>query len=742
MLFLCGAKRLLRVLSIFQLEGAPHLALAAPPEAPSHLGSVSMRPPGRLCASLLPLLLLRLGDTGADAGDMPPACLSPGELTTRVSAEAAAAISALNLCVSEPEHVDEGRPQPIEPLVDVYDPCQAHAFSVDSASVELSFRHARGGAPVEAFRVMREEVGSDADAVAKEMELSQSELRKCRTKPMCTFADKVRPDGSYRYSLRAVNAAGEGDAAEIFCDVEAFRVTREDVGGAADEASHGDAMSVGTALLVCLCCSLVSAAVTAFFMYRSAWMLEQMTRREATHLDPRWLHAISRWFPYLLVLTLNVLWFSPVFGLFGQHLMLPALEGLKRKSRSFSPLTFENDLDGDGAISLAELQAQAQVPILADTLAEFRESKAEWLRKITNLNTGMRQEADELLDGDPVMQPQLTVVFVIGCVLFTYMCLLAHFSKDLWMAQEGEEVRSLQQMLEPKGGRPPRPGYAIGLFMLPLVIHQVWTSYDVISLAMGIARDMNRSIKDLNKIQQKLVELGKPQSDYNVLDHTFNNDGGKRWGIKMCGYAIDQKFWSKFLPNFMFVLGIVLVLVPFVMFAVSNLKSAKKAQAEEDKRMRSEVREEEHRAAKERADVKAAEAEEAKGRAERLREEADDMRKSEAERADLGERARQAEKQRRRAAEASEKILQESARLIDFTVQVEDLSVLDKDRKGRFHDWRNLTRHPHHNLISRDLADTCRLLVFAGKCMVNGEHLGKGKDFEAAGAAGEVFRAS
>ena len=75
---------------------------------------------------------------------------------------------------------------------------------------------------------------------------------------------------------------------------------------------------------------------------------------------------------------------------------------------------------------------------------------------------------------ETVMQPQLTVVFIIICVLFTYMCLLAYLGQTLWMAQEGEEVTSLQRLLEPKGGKPPRPGYAIGLFMLPLVIRQMW----------------------------------------------------------------------------------------------------------------------------------------------------------------------------------------------------------------------------------------------------------------------------
>ena len=78
--------------------------------------------------------------------------------------------------------------------------------------------------------------------------------------------------------------------------------------------------------------------------------------------------------------------------------MLPALEGISRKSRSFF-FVFENDLDGDGAISLTEMQAEAQVPILADTLVEFKESKAEWLRKISFLNMRLRHEADELLDG-------------------------------------------------------------------------------------------------------------------------------------------------------------------------------------------------------------------------------------------------------------------------------------------------------------------------------------------------------
>lgn len=38
------------------------------------------------------------------------------------------------------------------------------------------------------------------------------------------------------------------------------------------------------------------------------------------------------------------------------------------------------DTDGDGEVSLLEMQSKALVPIVADSLSSFRESKRQWIQ--------------------------------------------------------------------------------------------------------------------------------------------------------------------------------------------------------------------------------------------------------------------------------------------------------------------------------------------------------------------------
>ena len=655
----------------------------------------------------------------AAAAEAQPACLSTDALASRIGSQVTDAeglalfFRSAHLCVSEALLVEpaaslDDMPRPIE--AESY-ACHTYGSSPEWSAVQLQFRH-DPSPRVERFLVTREQVGT-ADSLTQ-LELNDREVNKCRSKPVCTFEDRVVPDNAYIYTVRAANAAGESDAVEIRCNVEAAYLSTESADVTACETEgNQDEMSIHSALFIALCLSILSAGTTAFCMYRSSSVLEAMKKREDTDRDAVWIHKISRFAPWVCVGGANFAWFAPN-GLFAHHKIVPLLDSMVRQSREYSGLVVERDQDNDGRVSLAELQYEAQVQIVAPpeaTHEEFIRSKGEWIRALNHLQFKLRKEADELMDGDPVMQPQIIAMFIICCVVFSYGCLLARVSRDLWMAEDGKPEGGLQKLLEPKGLF--RPGYAIGLAMLPMVIHQLWSSYAVISTAMSVAYHMNRSVQTLRMIQHKLTEFGLPKDKYSVLDVVKNYEG-MRWGVKICGYAIDEKFWAHFSHHCQVILTCSLFIVPAIVvvrawFVSVQLAKKEKQRAEKEKADKNKALGQRKLAEKNRQ-----EAENALLQAEQLRQEALNKAHSEAERAELAEQQRQLEELAKNKLTQERDLLKESERLVDFSIQVSDLSVMKQDKDAGHRDWR--------------------------KCLVNGEHLGR-KEFEAKGAAGEVRRA-
>ena len=86
-----------------------------------------------------------------------------------------------------------------------------------------------------------------------------------------------------------------------------------------------------------------------------------------------------------------------------------------------------------------------------------------------------------------------------------------------------------------------RPGCAIGYALLPLLAHQLWTAQHVVAVALRLAAAMNKNVRLLNSVQLKLIELGKDPEVYDLTQVAARFDG-KRWGVRLCGFAVDATF--------------------------------------------------------------------------------------------------------------------------------------------------------------------------------------------------------
>ena len=505
------------------------------------------------------------------------------------------------------------------------DPCVYRLLGEQASTVELSFAWGEGDKGAEAcealsFPVNRETVGSPEEVT--ESQLRPNEVDKCQRKGKCTYGDKVAPGESYVYYIRAASLGGTSEPAEIRCDVPtldyAVCVGDEGAAAAAADDSAGGEMSVGSALFLGLGCLVLGGALTAFFMFRSAWIFEQMRRRDEDRMDPKWVHLLARWLPLGCLLLVHVAWFWSVAGPIEDKLV-PKLEKMIATSRNFRGQIADIDHDGNGVVSLAEFQHDAQVAIVAESVEAFEESEKAWIKKINQLQLNLRVDADELLDGDPVMQPGLVAMFIICCVLFTYAAGMACASHELWAAERGQEETSLQRLLEPKTEPLKavlfRPGYYIAIPMLPMVGHQLWLAYQVLSAAMLVAGQMRQNVKSLNKIQAKLAELGKSKEVYKLEDTVgmfTQPEPGKRWGVKMCGYAIDDTFWSSFRLNLLLALLCLVVLFPLIVMARANRKKELEREASERERAKAKEREEKEAALRKAEEAKSQQAEQAR----------------------------------------------------------------------------------------------------------------------------------
>lgn len=274
-------------------------------------------------------------------------------------------------------------------------------------------------------------------------------MAKCRSKGRCKFRDKVSPSETYIYYVSAANQLGESEAAEFTCDVPA-PLGLATPGGACTASGGGsdaDDMDVLTAVQLCVMCFLIGGACAALFMFQSEWVLKQMkSKQDRGGVRPHWVQKLIRMAPVTCVVIVYLMWFGPLgvappmyarlLPTLNEHvtkanrccsclppLSLPSLcAGLLRvciihyqyphrtppgRCRRFVGGLQHIDLNADGEVSLVEMQSKAMVPIVADSPADFRDSKLKWIKTINSMQLAVRADTESVIDGDPVMQLQV-----------------------------------------------------------------------------------------------------------------------------------------------------------------------------------------------------------------------------------------------------------------------------------------------------------------------------------------------
>ena len=90
------------------------------------------------------------------------------------------------------------------------------------------------------------------------------------------------------------------------------------------------------------------------------------------------------------------------------------------------------DLDGDGEITFAEIQANATHPFVADSYEAFLPTRVDYDRALKALQHDHASEIDGMTDGSVVLQPEAMVVFAFGVSLLAYCSEVLVWTKDWW----------------------------------------------------------------------------------------------------------------------------------------------------------------------------------------------------------------------------------------------------------------------------------------------------------------------
>ena len=119
------------------------------------------------------------------------------------------------------------------------------------------------------------------------------------------------------------------------------------------------------------------------------------------------------------------------------HHLTPALQSMVGRAGSFCGEMAKQDRNGDGNVSLAELQHGAVVQIVADNFTAFVESELQWVGSMNRLQASFRREVEDILDGDPSPQPLICAAYIGATLLYTVAMVVLFASRDLWQ-QRGE----------------------------------------------------------------------------------------------------------------------------------------------------------------------------------------------------------------------------------------------------------------------------------------------------------------
>ena len=122
---------------------------------------------------------------------------------------------------------------------------------------------------------------------------------------------------------------------------------------------RADKMGVGTALAMCAFCSVASAAVAATVARRPDSKQMPSAAEAARPIGIRkWLHHIESLMPAICFGLLLLMWWCWVANPL-HNILLPSLKNMTVAAKRFMGEVVERDRDGDGLVSLAELQYEA-----------------------------------------------------------------------------------------------------------------------------------------------------------------------------------------------------------------------------------------------------------------------------------------------------------------------------------------------------------------------------------------------
>ena len=335
----------------------------------------------------------------------------------------------------------------------------------DTNSQERSLCAAHILQRVRSFGVRRERISGDGDSAPVELQLTAAEFQKCRGKGHCTFHDLVEPGSYYIYYISATNAVGTSATSEIFCATRATTginaagqqcATADADADASERGLDGTPMSVSGTVAWCALTGFLVGALTVFLIDRAVVngdLNDMITRRmdSRDRSSPRsksrsgGTGELGRWEPlrrevdrwkYMLCLAcvyaLAMWMWLPV-----ELRLLPTLLRMGAASEDYIGRmdgSLKADADGDGLISLSEIQAGGQAsPLVGESLESFRASASVWESGLMRMQHEHRAAIDSMLDGTTdVWQPESMLLFVFAVTGFAYVMELCTQTKWYW----------------------------------------------------------------------------------------------------------------------------------------------------------------------------------------------------------------------------------------------------------------------------------------------------------------------
>jgi serine/threonine protein kinase len=321
-------------------------------------------------------------------------------------------------------------------------------------------------------------------------------------------------------------------------------------------------------------------AVTGWSVFWAVWLtiLCLLAALLAVASSPRSarrrLRAGSRWLPLLTLVGAVTLWAVHIRPPL-EHGLVPAVERMIERAEAFDKT----------------------IVVSADK-AEFMRSEDAWLAGINSLNRGFRLEIDQMMDSSSSPQPTLMLLFFSLTAAAFYGVLVARAVQDVLPT-------SVSHWLEPASWPTVQVGWLIAIPTGSLVCWQFWVGYRVVASALKLAAVMRGHVTALHSLGEEVVaaaaaaggenDAGGPaltwreaSADLKVIVERLE---GRRWGIKLAGFHMDDQFDAKFTSIFLKILVVAVGVVLPLVWSKSQINRQDRKRAQELEKHRKHVQE-------------------------------------------------------------------------------------------------------------------------------------------------------